>query len=255
MKLGLRVLCYAVLAALLRAGQASTVGTEYYAGEGATRSTNLKLVGLESKVAIENDVLRKENMQLKQFLMQSSVQEKDTSNNIDLVSYIQEKEQAPKLLCETFANSAVSLCKKQYVDCIKKAAESTSKKMTARSIRRMQQDPRTTDEQDRMEQAQENAGNLFQTRLQRREKSAALMKQPKPFMTLPANARIPPPSSLPPLSNKGDPEKAIVDATKKLVNDGSITSSDKKQIDAEQKLWRILVIEKQYRNMIFLCCQ
>ena len=94
------------------------------------------------------------------------------------------------------------------------------------------------DEQDRMEQAQENAGNLFQTRLQRREKSAALMKQPKPFMTLQANARIPPPSSLSnvPLSNKGDPEKAIVDATKKLVNDGSITSSDKKQIDAEQKL-------------------
>lgn len=238
MKLGLRVLCYAVLAALLRAGQASTVGTEYYAGEGATRSTNLKLVGLESKVAIENDVLRKENMRLEQFLMQSNALEKDTNNNINLVSFIQEKEQAPKLLCETFASSAVSLCKKQYVDCIKKAAESTSKKMTARSIRRMQQDPRAVDEQDRMDQAQENAGNVFQTPLQRREKSAALMKQPKPFMTLPANARIPPPSSLSnvPLSNKGDPEKAIVDATKKLANEGSITASEKKQIDAQQKL-------------------
>ena len=237
MKLVSRVLCFAVFVTVLRAGQASTVGAEYYAGGNEVRSTSGKLVGLESKIAIENNVLRKENMRLKQFLMQSSVLEKDASNNIDLVSYIQEKEQAPKLLCETFANSAVTLCKKQYVDCIKKAAESTSKKMTARSIRRMQQDPRSTDEQDRMEQAQENAGNLFQTRLQRREKSAALMKQPKPFMTLQANARIPPPSSLPPLSNnKGDPEKAIVDATKKLVNDGSITSSDKKQIDAEQKL-------------------
>ena len=189
MKLGSRVLCLAVFVTVLRAGQASTVGAEYYAGENDVRSTSVKLVGLESKIAIENDVLRKENMRLKQFLMQSSVLEKDTSNNIDLVSYIQEKEQAPKLLCETFASSAVSSCRKQYVDCIKKAAESTSKKMTARSIRRMQQDPRSTDEQDRMEQAQENAGNLFQTRLQRREKSAALMKQPKPFMTLQANAR------------------------------------------------------------------
>ena len=238
MKLGSRVLCLAVFVTVLRAGQASTVGAEYYAGENDVRSTSVKLVGLESKIAIENNVLRKENMRLKQFLMQSSVLEKDASNNIDLVSYIQEKEQAPKLLCETFANSAVSLCKKQYVDCIKKAAESTSKKMTARSIRRMQQDPRAVDEQDRMEQAQENAGNLFQTPLQRREKSAALMKQPKPFMTLPANARIPPPSSLrnAPLSNKGDPEKAIVDATKKLVNEGGITPAEKKQIDAEQKL-------------------
>ena len=63
------------------------------------------------------------------------------------------------------------------------------------------------------------------------------MKQPKPFMTLQANARIPPPSSLPPLSNnKGDPEQAIVDATKKLVNEGGITPAEKKQIDAEQKL-------------------
>ena len=140
MKLVSRVLCFAVFVTVLRAGQASTVGAEYYAGGNEVRSTSGKLVGLESKIAIENNVLRKENMRLKQFLMQSSVLEKDASNNIDFGIVHSRKEQAPKLLCETFANSAVTLCKKQYVDCIKKAAESTSKKMTARSIRRMQQD-------------------------------------------------------------------------------------------------------------------
>ena len=97
MKLVSRVLCFAVFVTVLRAGQASTVGAEYYAGGNEVRSTSGKLVGLESKIAIENNVLRKENMRLKQFLTQSSVLEKDASNNIDLVSYIQEKEQAPKL--------------------------------------------------------------------------------------------------------------------------------------------------------------
>ena len=42
------------------------------------RSTSGKLVGLESKIAIENNVLRKENMRLKQFDA-GSVLEKDAS--------------------------------------------------------------------------------------------------------------------------------------------------------------------------------
>ena len=56
-------------------------------------------------------------------------------------------------------------------------------------------------------------------------------------MTLQPNAMIPPSSMLPDINtmkNKNaDPEKAIVDSTKKLANNGDITWDQKRKIDAD----------------------
>ena len=54
-------------------------------------------------------------------------------------------------------------------------------------------------------------------------------------MTLQPKSRIPPPSTIAniPLNKEADPEKAIVDSTKKMVKEGAISPSDKKKIDAD----------------------
>ena len=89
---------------------------------------------LEEKLTIENENIRKENKRLEQFLLNSKYLEESNSNNIDITFC--EKRARPKLLCEEFVNSAIGLCRKQYVGCIKRAAGATTKKLTARAIRR-----------------------------------------------------------------------------------------------------------------------
>ena len=193
---------------------------------------------LEEKLTIENENIRKENKRLEQFLLNSKYLEESNSNNIDITSLLEMEEQAPKLLCEEFANSAIGLCRKQYVGCIKRAAGATTKKLTARAIRRAAENStEIVDEQDRLAQVDENPGPSYQTPLQRRENSAKHANMPKPFMTLQPNAMIPPSSMLPDINtmkNKNaDPEKAIVDSTKKLANNGDITWDQKRKIDAD----------------------
>ena len=138
--------------------------------------------------------------------------------------------------CEKFASVAIKSCRTQYVDCIRRSAGATEKKLTARAIRREAEiDPKAVEESDKLQQAAENSGEVFLTPLQRREKAAKIAMQPKPFMTLQPNAMIPPPSTLAniPLNKNADPEKAIVDSTKKMVKEGTISPSDKKKIDAD----------------------
>ena len=112
---------------------------------------------------------------------------------------------APTIKCEEFMTGALKQCRDAHVECVKRAFESTSEKLTARSIRRAALDAKSMDEL--RDEEKKNIQPQDMTPLQRRqnfakENGVATM----PFAELKLSDHIKPAENITEIERDGDAE-------------------------------------------------